>query len=482
MRAGPRLRQTELALLVGCWLAVLSAALLQHTLVLRIELDLASLLIPNVVGLLVGAGLVALTRGRRHERELRAEVERQAAEVRRLNAALQQRVEDRTIELRAREAELLQSQKMEALGRLAGGVAHDFNNLLTGILQGSELIIEMADDAEATREMAGEVREAALRAAKLTARLLSLGRRRRVPEPLVPVDLATVIRGLQPLVVRLLGERAAVAIELSPGTPPILADRTHLEQVVLNLCVNARDAMPDGGRLVISLGHTHQDNLPDGILTNAKQGAVHLVVQDTGCGIPAELTEQVFEPLFTTKEPGAGTGLGLSIVQSLVHGAQGVVRLTSTEGVGTRFDVYWPALGPDTKVPAPTPLPAPPRSRTGPLTILLLEDNDSVRSMVMRTLRARGHKVIATANGDAAEKVLDRGTDPVDLVLSDIQMPGRSGIDLLPTWRARLPGASIVLMTGLTNELLDPERLVELGVLGVLRKPFEVRELDDLLG
>jgi len=345
------LQRSDIRLWLGSWAFVQLASALHLFGVLNAPFNPTALIVPNVVGLLIGACLAFIASGRRKERALRTEVERQAAEVRRLNAA--QRTEDRTRQLRAREHELLQPQKMEALGRLAEGVAHDFNNLLTDIVQGSERIIEMADDTEATRERAREIHDTAHRAAKLTARLLSLGHGRREPKPLVPVDLASVVSGLQPLIVRLMGKRSIVAIELMPDTRPILADRTHLEQVVLNLCVNARDAMPDGGTLSLGVRHIHHADLADGLNHNTTHGAVHLWVHDSGCGIQADIQDQVFTPLFTTKEAGVGTGLGLSIVQRLVTRAQGTVRLTSHEGQGARFDVYWPALGPPDQIPTP---------------------------------------------------------------------------------------------------------------------------------
>jgi|GEM_PF-5745056 len=473
-------RRSELAVVALSALAVCLAATLQFWVVLDIEPTLRLYAMPTLVGAAVGVGLSYVLRIRHHERVLRDQVERQSTEVQRLNKALQERVDNRTNELRAREAELLQSQKMEALGRLAGGVAHDFNNLLTGILQGTELIIELADDPESTRELAGEVQTAAQRAAKLTAKLLALSRRRRLPPPPPPTDLAQVVRDLSAIVQRLMGERSVVSIQLAPHTPLILVDPVHLEQVVVNLAVNARDAMPDGGRFSIEVCPVSNTELSVDLSQPSPHGAVRLRITDTGVGIPPELQEQVFEPLFTTKEPGLGTGLGLSIVHSLVHGAGGAVRLESTVDVGTTFELYWPALGPDATA-APTPSTEDtsdsPSAWLGPFTVLLIDDDKSIRRLVARALGARGHTIHAAGDGDEAEMLARRLEDSIDVVLSDIHMPGRTGVELLPLWRELLPGARVVLMTGITDQVLDDARREELGIGPILRKPFDLREL-----
>lgn len=477
-------RSTELAILVGCLVVVLSAAAFQLGAVLGLELKAHLFVVPGVVALIAGAVLVYVGRIRHHERELQEEVARQAREVQRLNQALEQKVEDRTAQLRAREAELFQAQKLEALGRLAGGVAHDFNNLLTGVLQGAELLEELADEPDTVRELAGEVQDAATRAAQLTGRLLALGRRRRVPHPPRPTDLADVVRGLEPILKRLMGEHSVVLIELAPGTPSILADRVHLEQVVVNLAVNARDAMPDGGRFTVQVSANTPDTPSFELPAPAPHGTIRLRVQDTGHGIPADIQEKIFEPLFTTKEPDMGTGLGLSIVHSLVQGAGGTVRLDSEVGRGATFDVYWPALGPDVlAVPSEPEVPtgAVPTIAEGPLRILLIDDDDHVRRMVARALSMRGHTIEAAEDGDAAEALArDRG-DVFQVVLSDIRMPGRSGVELIPLWRSVLPSARIVLMTGLTDHVLDDTRRAELGIGEVLRKPFDLDKLTSIL-
>jgi two-component system cell cycle sensor histidine kinase/response regulator CckA len=479
------LTASEVAVVVGCVVFVFLTAAVQLKCVLGVDLTPVLFVLPTMVGAVMGLGIVWLRRIQRHDQFLRQELEVRAREVRRLNDALQKRVEHSASQLEAREAELLQSQKMEALGRLAGGIAHDFNNLLTGILQGAELIHETSDDPELVRELAGELQESADRAAKLTARLLSLSRRRRVPEPLRPIDAAEVIRGLERLIQRIMGDRSVVVIELQPGVPSILADPVHLEQVVVNLCVNARDAMPNGGQLGIRLDQVPTERLPVELPKPSALGAVRLSVQDSGCGIPPDLLDKVFEPLFTTKEPGAGTGLGLSIVHNLVRGAGGTVHLDSIPGQGTTFCLYWPALGPESLANEAVESAKEPTQevvRRGPQTILVIDDDEAVRQMVARALELRGHRVVVAEDGDAAERHVRAQVERFDLILSDIHMPGRTGVELVPLWKELQPDAQVVLMTGLTTHLLDRSRLRELGVAKVLKKPFNVASLHEVLG
>ena len=278
--------------------------------------------------------------------ELRKELERQSKTVQRLNSKLAERIERRTSELEARESELNQAQKSEALALLAGGLAHDFNNVLSAIVHGAELISEQADDPASVRELALEVQESADRAGELTSKLLLMSRRQPSEEPRL-VSLTDIIRGLSRLIQRLMGERSAVVIELPPEAPVILAHPVELEQIVVNLCINARDAMPDGGLLSVQLVHCTSAELPIELPgAESAMGAVGLSIQDSGTGIPPDILDRVFDPLFTTKEEGVGTGLGLSIVRRLMEGAGGLVRVVTPEGGGARFELFWPALAP----------------------------------------------------------------------------------------------------------------------------------------
>lgn len=477
----------EWCVVVLCVVALNFGATLQMKAVLNIEeLTPLMFLVPVLIGSLIGIGLVQFVRGSRYEKELRDQLSQQAAEVRRLNNTLQERVERRTTELRDKEAALVQSQKMEAIARLAGGVAHDFNNLLTAILQGSELIIELSDEPESVRELSEDVRDAARRATELTGKLLALSHRRRASKEPRPVELAQVLRELSRLIHRMVGERVEVSLDVAAQMPSIVVDPTHLEQVVVNLCVNARDAMPDGGALSLTACHIPSQELAVERFVDQGFGAVCLRVQDSGTGIPDEIAERIFEPLFTTKEVGAGTGLGLSIVHSLMEASGGVVRLKSPEVGGALFELFWPAQPPEVEAEsvaqrqrAASQKSRSPASRA--MSILVIDDDHSVRQVVSRTLKSRGHLVTVASGGEAAEKLVSEATESFDVILSDIHMPGRTGIELVPLWHAAMPDAQVVLMTGFTDRPLNERRLEALKVSAVLRKPFNLSQLEDAL-
>jgi signal transduction histidine kinase len=248
-------------------------------------------------------------------------------------------------ERRALEASLLQGSKMESLGRLAGGIAHDFNNLLTTILGGAELLLEETSLAPAAREDLVAVRDAARRAAELTRRLLAVSRKQ--PLEIRPVAVDEVARGLAPILTRLMGSDVDLRLDVAPALPPVLADAAQLEQILLNFAANARDAMPRGGTLSVSLG---PETVPPGSADPPPGAYVRLAVSDSGVGMPRDVAARIFEPFFTTKERGAGTGLGLAIVYGIVKQHGGAIGVTSAPGLGTRFDVLLPAAPPGPSV------------------------------------------------------------------------------------------------------------------------------------
>lgn len=463
--------------------AVFVAATVQLGVALGMQLRPSTYVMPLVVATVISIVVIRLQRAQRKEQALHHELAQRSAEVERLNAELSAQVSDRTEALQAREAELFQAQKMEAVGRLAGGIAHDFNNLLTSVLQGSTLLEEMAEEPDTVRELAGHIQHAARRGTDLTRKLLTLSRKRRIPAPQQPVDLGLVLSELLPIVRRLLGGQTRLEVDIQPHCPALMGDRVHIEQVVLNLCVNARDAMPGGGRLRLSLRHLPTGApLPDGV-ADGGNGAIELRVIDDGEGISEEDQARIFEPFYTTKAPGVGTGLGLSVVQSLVEGGGGRIAVESAPGQGATFVLTWPALDDAAR---PTPVAHPPvvpaRSAAG-LRILLIDDEPGVRRMLRRVLESRDHEVLEADGGDAAERIAREEGDTLDVVLSDVRMPGRSGPALVPLWHTLLPGARLLLMTGYTDEQnLDDASIQDLGVERVLRKPIEVAELDAALG
>ncbi len=326
------------------------------------------------------------------------------------------------------EAQLRQSSKMEAVGQLAGGVAHDFNNLLTAILGGCGFLL---DDPALTAEQRRDVEEiqnAARRAASLTRQLLAFSRK-QVLQPEV-LQLNDVVAGLEPLLRRLLGEHIAIRTAPAPGLPPVRIDKSQLEQVIINLAVNARDAMPDGGALTIASEEAELDAAYAEEHPDARPGhfAV-LVVSDDGVGMDAETRSRIFEPFFTTKEPGFGTGLGLSTVYGIVQQSQGHVAVYSEPGRGTTFRIYLPPAG-GAAPRAPARAPAPGAVRRGAETVLLVEDEARVRGLARRALERLGYHVLEAEDGRQALALGEEHGAPIHLLFTDVVMPGMGGREL----------------------------------------------------
>jgi PAS domain S-box-containing protein len=372
------------------------------------------------------------------------------------------------------EEQLRQSQKMEAIGRLAGGVAHDFNNLLT-VIRGNAALLE-ADDASAVQrgESLAEIARATERAAALTRQLLTFSRR-QVLQPR-QLDVNGVVAGLAKMLERVLGEDVGLELRLHDGPLLTRADAGMLDQVIMNLVVNARDAMPDGGHLTIQ---TSRDELRgDDLLRfpGARQGAhVAVTVADTGSGIPPEAMEHIFEPFFTTKEPGKGTGLGLATVFGIVEQHGGALRVTSEARRGTSVTALLPvADGPEAATPADGPTPAP---RGGTESILLVEDEEAVRRLALRLLTARGYRVTAASSGAEALRLWDEAATPFDLVVTDMVMPGGvSGRDLVARLAALRPGLKAIFMSGYAGDAAGAGAPLHEGF-DFLQKPFEPNEL-----
>ena len=370
------------------------------------------------------------------------------------------------------EEQLLHAQKMEAVGRLAGGVAHDFNNLLASITGYSELLVDRLDDT-GLRHAAQQIRRSAERGAALTRQLLAFSRRQELATELV--DLNAVLLDLQDMRARLLGERVELVYRLGEGLSPLLADRGQLHQVLLNLVVNARDALGDGGRIVIS---TDNIDLDDELLRHGGAvGAgrwVRLSVADDGCGMTEEVRQRVFEPFFTTKEPGKGTGLGLSTVYGIVQQSGGGVLLDSEPGVGTTFEVYLPRAEGYVDRPAAPDADAAPGG--GSETVLLVEDDETFRELLHHLLAGAGYRVLVAADGREALALGEAPGAAIDLLVSDLVMPGVKGSELARRLAERHPQLRVVLMSGY-SELEEGASAAEgLGAL-FLQKPFSTREL-----
>jgi len=371
-------------------------------------------------------------------------------------------------ELKRLEEQLRQAQKMEAVGRLAGGVAHDFNNLLTAILGSTELLLGGLPGANPLREDAEEIRRAAERAAALTRQLLAYSRRQVLkPEPL---NLNTVVAEMDRLLRRLIGEDVVLVTALAPDLGTVRADPGQIEQVIVNLALNARDAMPQGGRLSVATTNIELDPAYVGDHAGAKAGPfVLLTVTDTGTGMDPETTAHLFEPFFTTKEVGKGTGLGLATVYGIVKQSGGYITVYSEPGQGTSFKIYLP------RVPEASPVPkgptAPRESTRGTETILVVEDEPAVRSLSRRALEGSGYTVLAAATGADALELAERHDGPIDLLVTDVVMPGMSGRELAEQLAPRRPGLRVLYMSGYPGDAVVQRGGLAAGV-AFLQKPF----------
>jgi PAS domain S-box-containing protein len=373
-------------------------------------------------------------------------------------------------ERRRLEDQLRQAQKMEAVGQLAGGVAHDFNNLLTAIVSFARLVEEALPARHESRADVHEILTAAGRAAALTRQLLTFSRRQRL-QPRA-VDLAEVVRGMEAMLRRLLGEAVHLEVEArAPGT--VVADPGQLELAVLNLALNARDAMPSGGRLVLSVDELL---LPDGPDAGSELPAgplAVLAVRDTGVGMDEATRRRVFEPFFTTKPVGKGTGLGLSTVYGIVAQSGGAVRVRSQPGHGSEFRIYLPRRA---EVPPTVSAVAPALPSGGEETVLLVEDDPAIRAVAERTLAARGYRLLAAGSAEQA-LALARAAADVHLLVSDVVLPGRNGWELACALQAERPRLRLLFMSGYAADAGTGTALLPDGV-PLLEKPFAP---DDLL-
>jgi PAS domain S-box-containing protein len=373
------------------------------------------------------------------------------------------------------ENELRQSQKMEAIGQLTGGVAHDFNNLLTVIIGNLEMLEKRVSDGEG-REILKEAQEAAGFGAQLANRLLAFGRR----QPLHPeeIDLNALVNGIVDLLRRTLGRTIVIDTKLSPATPIIMADEGQFENMLLNLAINARDAMPDGGRLTVRTEIVEIDPGHD-VSADLKLGHyASLAVTDSGSGMTAEVRQRAFEPFFTTKEVGKGSGLGLSMVYGFVKQSGGTVRLYSELGLGTTVRIYLPvhAEQPMADVPANPDVSL---ERNATETILVVEDDPRVRRVSVRRLSDLGYKVLEAESAAQALEML--GDTPVDLVFTDVVMPGgMSGLELAEEVRRRWPQMPILLTSGFADPGAAQDTVSRTRA-GWLSKPYNTKALQGKL-
>lgn len=366
------------------------------------------------------------------------------------------------------ETALQQSQKLEAVGRLAGGVAHDFHNLLQAIHGYSDLALEDLPPDHPAASSLVQISRACERASSLTRRLLAFSRREG--PALRPLALGQLLPETMGLVEPLLGETVEVRVHLEPGLLPVLADPGQVEQMLLNLCLNARDAMPSGGILTLRARNVRVQE-PRDVL---RPGAYVLVsVSDTGSGIAPDVQPRVFEPFFTTKEPGKGTGLGLATVYAMIRRLGGTVEFSTVPGVGTTFDLHFPAT--EAVVPSEGSPPEPWRGGGGS-RILVAEDDELARDLAVEVLRRAGYHVVAACNGSEAIQAFDADPGAFDLALLDVVMPRKGGLEVAEHLRARGSAIPVLFCSGYSFAALDEERLQGLGA-ELLPKPHSPRQL-----
>jgi signal transduction histidine kinase len=369
--------------------------------------------------------------------------------------------------LQASEQRLHHAQRMESVGRLAAGIAHDFNNLLTVILGFSEFLIDRLPPDEGAHRDASEIRTAAQRATGLTKQLLAFSRQQVLERRVV--DLVGAVNEMQPMIRRLIGEDLRCEFHLA--TPPqlVLIDPGQFEQVLMNLVINARDAMPAGGHLRVSISRERIEPARAADLVVTPGAFVVLSVTDNGEGIAPETLEYIFEPFFTTKPLGEGTGLGLATVFGIVRQSGGVIEVESAVGHGTTFRVHFPLSAAVAADAEQEPHPAPARAPAS--TILLAEDEQGVRAFLEMALTRAGHTVIATQSGPEAVAVGQRSAAPIDLLITDVVMPGLSGPEVANQLRRYHPGMRTLFLSGYASHTALPENITtEPGAF--LQKPF----------
>ena len=372
------------------------------------------------------------------------------------------------------EQQFLQSQKMETVGLLAGGIAHDFNNLLTAIIGFSDMVLQSQELGATSRDYINEVKEAGMRAADLTRQLLAFSRK-QVMTPVI-LDLNGIVSHMDKMLRRLIGEDIQLTLNLEPALHRINADASQMEQIVMNLVVNARDAMPNGGQIVIETHNveldkyfaiSHPEVIPGYYLM--------LAVSDTGTGISPEDQARVFEPFFTTKEKGKGTGLGLATVYGIVKQSGGYIYLYSELGIGTTFKVYMPSSEAGGNPSGKTADTSHYLSKNNE-TILLVEDEASVRTLTQMILKNYGYKILVASKGDEALQLCEQHQGPIHLLLTDVIMPGMTGQELSSLLTSRYPEVQVLFMSGYNDDIISRHGILAEGT-NFLSKPFTAEGL-----
>ncbi|MDF0665416.1 MAG: response regulator [Nitrospira sp.] len=372
-------------------------------------------------------------------------------------------------ERRRLEEHLRQAQKMEAIGRLAGGIAHDFNNIMAVVMWFGELLLAGTQRAKQRQELARNILEVGKQGAMLTRQIMAFSRK----QLLMPfaLSLNTVLRDMGPMVKSLIGSGIELVVELAPDLALIKADPSQIGQVVLNLAANAHDAMPKGGRLVVTTANVELTSQQHPDVTPGRY--VLLSVHDSGSGMSEDVLSHIFEPFFTTKDAGKGTGLGLATVYGVVKQSRGHIAVSSKVGQGTTFRVYLPVVKEaPTKPSSPSIQPA----TKGHETILIVEDHDTVRNMIVMLLQQHGYTVLEASNGSEGLAVAENHRGPIHLVITDLVMPKLAGREMADRLTALKPGLRVLFMSGYTEDVVIQQG-VESSTVDLLHKPFDIAAL-----
>jgi len=370
------------------------------------------------------------------------------------------------------EGQLAHASTLDAVGRLAGGMAHDFNNLLTSILGYANLIAKTFEPGDPRLRDLDEIMIAAKRASELTHQLLAVSRRQLLQ--ITSVDLNRLVLNTVPILRRLIADDVEIATSLAPDVSPVHADAVQLEQVIVTLCVNARDAMPNGGRIVLETANAELDRAYASQHLGVAEGpCVRLTVSDNGTGMNDEVKDRLFEPYFTTKPLGQGVGLGLATVRGIVHQTGGHIWVYSELGRGSTFKIYLPKADAATLEPAPKPAPT---KSTGTERVLVVEDERAVRYLVQTILTRAGYHVVEAASPDEANAWLADPAHLADLLITDVVMPGGSGPEVFERAVVARPGLRVLYMSGYTDDAVAREHLVKPGV-AFIQKPFTGEDL-----
>jgi len=378
-------------------------------------------------------------------------------------------------ESRRLQEQLQQAQKMEAVGTLAGGIAHDFNNILTTIIGGTDLVLNMTSEDDPIRPTIADIHKTGIKASRLTRQLLAFSRK-QVFEAKV-VDVNFIVKDLEPLLKRLLREDIELAVHLAPGEKKIKADPTQIEMMLINLSINAVDAMPEGGSLIIETGLIELDERmvkPHFILEPGSY--VQISVSDTGTGMDEGIVDKIFDPFFTTKERGKGTGLGLAVVYGIVKQHGGYIYVYSEPGEGSSFKVLFPPTGDTLEKEEPERPGA--GMAAGTETVMVVEDDRIVLNLVERILKERGYKVLCASNGEEALGLARQIGCDLDILVTDVVMPGLNGRELHGEIKELCPDTKVLFMSGYTDNVIIHKGFVDEGV-KFLQKPFTVKELSE---